>query len=712
MRRSLTSVDAGTSSWEIWKPAYLAWSLAALSIIIVIISFILAIYWSISSGNFRAFISHQALTPFVTIAFTIVGALVASRHSRNPIGWLFLSVGILYAFNSVTAVYSLLGASIAEDGMLAGYDLIKWLGNWIWIPALILPTTFVFLYFPDGRLLSPRWRWVAWPAAFGLALSILVIMLHPGPLPTWDMNHNPFGFPALAPALEMLAYIGIALVVFSLVGAFIAFIVRFRRTRGLERDQMKWLVYALCLMGVGFVLASIFFVLWPGNELVTEFGIAVNSLSVLGIAIAASIAILRYRLYDIDLIINRTLVYGALTAGVVGIYVLVVVGVGFLFQQTSNLFISLLATGLAALVIQPLRDRLQRGINRLMYGERDDPYAVLSGLDRRLEESLSPETTLPIVVETVAQALKLPYVAVELADQDGFRPAASYGLSPTRKDQHIALPLVYQNERVGRLVLSPRSAGESFNPAEKELLADIARHVGVSANAVLLTENLQRSRERIVTAREEERRRLSRDLHDGLGPQLVSLGFKVEAAQNLLGGDQQSVSELLQQLKKQSKSALGDVRRIAYDLRPPALDQLGLVPAIHEHLTSLELPGGLEIKLNAPDDMPALPAAIEVAAYRIVLEAVTNVIHHSGASRCTVNLQANDWFGIEISDNGNGLSEHLIPGVGIRSMRDRTTELGGIFTIKNNPGGGTGTRITARLPLHPAYNSSSEGVRP
>jgi signal transduction histidine kinase len=707
MRRSLTSVDAGTSPWEIWKPAYLAWSLSALSIIIVIISFVLALYWSIASGDFRAFISHQALTPLITIAFTLIGALVASRHSRNPIGWIFLSVGILSAVNSVTAVYSLLGSSIAGDGMLAGYDLMKWLGNWIWIPALILPTTFVFLYFPDGRLLSLRWRWVAWPAAFGLALSILVIMLHPGPLPTWDINNNPFGFPALAPVLEMLAYVGIAFVVFSLVGAFIAFIVRFRRTRGLERDQMKWLVYALGLMGFGFVIASIFFILWPENELVSEFGIAINSLSILGIAIAASIAILRYRLYDIDLIINRTLVYGALTAGVIGIYVLVVGAVGVLFQQTSNLFVYLMATGLAALLIQPLRERLQRGVNRLMYGERDDPYAVLSGLDRRLEESLSPETTLPIVVEMVAQALKLPYVAVELADQDGFRPAASYGLSPTRKDQHIALPLVYQNERVGRLVLSPRSAGESFNPAEKDLLADIARHVGVSANAVLLTENLQRSRERIVTAREEERRRLSRDLHDGLGPQLVSLGFKVEAAQNLLEGDQEAVGKLLQQLKTQTKSALGDVRRIAYDLRPPALDQLGLVPAIHEHIASLELPGGLEIKLKFPDDMPALPAAIEVAAYRIALEAVTNVIHHSGASRCTVNLQANDWFEIEVSDNGNGLPEHLIPGVGIRSMRDRTAELGGTFTISNKPD--SGTQLIARLPLRMTYNNHSGG---
>jgi signal transduction histidine kinase len=533
-------------------------------------------------------------------------------------------------------------------------------------------------------------------------------MLHPGPMDQLGLRENPFGIPAIAPYLEALNNLGYLLLAIGFFGAVAATVVRFRSSRGIEKEQMKWLIYALGLMLVGFLLASLLWFVLPESLLVEDFSIIVTDLTILGIAIAAAIAILRYRLYDIDLIINRTLVYGALTAGVIAIYVLVVGAVGLLFRQSSSLFVSLLATGLAALLIQPLRERLQRGGNRLMYGGRDDPYSVLCGLGRRLEGSLSPETTLPIVVETVAQALKLPYISVELADQDSFRPAASYGLSPTRKDQHIALPLVYQNERIGRLVLSPRSPGESFNPAEKELLADIARHVGVAANAVLLTENLQRSRERIVTAREEERRRLSRDLHDGLGPQLVSLGFKVEAAQNLLEDDQEAVGKLLQQLKTQTKSALGDVRRIAYDLRPPALDQLGLVPAIHEHLSSLELPGGLEIKLKSPDEMPALPAAIEVAAYRITLEAVTNVIHHSGASRCTVNLQANDSFEIEVSDNGRGLPEHLIPGVGVRSMRDRATELGGTFSIKNNPGGGT--LITARLPIQPVYNSGLEGV--
>ena len=707
MRRSLTSVEAQPSSWPAWKPGYLAWSLAALSIIVVLASFVASIRYAVLSGNFQAFISHQALTPFLTVAFTVVGALIASRVPRNPIGWIFLAVGILYTLSGLGVVFQMYASSAPAGMKVPGSDLASWFTNWLWMPAFFLPITIVLLYFPDGSPPSPRWRFVSWSASLGIAISVLVVMLHPGPLEYWDLASNPLGIPAVAPFLDLLANLGFVLLVTGFAGSVAAFLVRFRRSQGIEKEQMKWLVYALGLLATIFIGILLLRFVLPGSGMLAELSITLTNLTILGIALAAAIAILRYRLYDIDLIINRTLVYGALTTGVIGIYVLVVGAVGLLFQQTNNLFVSLLATALAALLVQPLRERLQRAVNRLMYGDRDDPYALLSGLDRRLEASLSPETTLPIVVEAIAQALKLPYVAVELVDSHGFRLAASYGLSPTRRDQHIALPLIYQNERVGRLVLSPRSQGESFKPAEKDLLADLARHIGVAAHTVLLTENLQRSRERIVTAREEERRRLSRDLHDGLGPQLVSLGFKVEAAQNMLVDDPLAVGDLLAQLKAQIKSSLGEVRRIAYDLRPPALDQLGLLPAIQEHISSLELPGDLKIILEAPPYTPDLPAAIEVAAYRIVLEAVTNISQHAQASQAAVRLEFNHWLQIEVTDDGHGIPEAISPGVGISSMRERTSELGGTFTIAPRPQGGT--RLLARLPLQPAYHGEQEG---
>lgn len=705
MRRSLTSAEAQPSSLPAWKPGYLAWSLAALAIIVVMISFVAAVRYVILSGNYQVFLSHQALTPLLTIAFTLVGALVASRVPGNPIGWIFLAVGVLYTISGLGVVFQMY-ASLAQ-GSIPGQDIASWLTNWVWMPAFFLPITIVLLYFPDGHLPSHRWSLVSWSASLGIIFSILVVMLHPGPLEYWDLDSNPLGIHAIVPVLDILANLGFVLLAIGFAGSVAAFLVRFQRSQGIEREQMKWLVYALGLLGVIFIYVLLLRFILPGQAMVGEISITLTNLTILGIAVAAAIAILRFRLYDIDLIINRTLVYGALTTGVIGIYVLVVGTVSVLFQQSSSLLVSLVATGLAALLVQPLRERLQRAVNRLMYGERDDPYALLSGLDRRLEASLSPETTLPIVVETIAQALKLPYVAVELSGPDGFRLAASYGLSPTRRDQHIALPLIYQNEHIGRLVLSPRSVGESFNPAEKDLLADIARHVGVAANTVLLTEGLQRSRERIVTAREEERRRLSRDLHDGLGPQLVSLGFKVEAAQNLLVADPQAVEDLLSQLKTQIKFSLGDVRRIAYDLRPPALDQLGLYPAIQEHIASLELPGDLEISLEVSGSTPELPAAIEVAAYRIVLEAVSNITQHAQAKHAAVRFKVNHWLEIEVMDDGVGLPEVNLPGVGITSMRERAAELGGTFTIDQSPAGGT--QISARLPLQLTYNPGQEG---
>lgn len=707
MRRTITSVGAKPTSWPVWKPGYLAWSLAALSIITVLVTFAAAVRLAITSGNFQAFLSHQALTPFLTIAFTLVGALIASRVPKNIIGWIFLVVGILYTLSSLAIVIQAY-SSHATQGMI--YNLTSWLTNWLWMPAFFLPITLVLLYFPNGDLPSPRWRFVSWSASLGIAISVLVVMLHPGPLEYWDLVSNPLGVPSLAPFLDFIANLGFILLAFGFIGSIGAFLIRFRRSRGTERNQVKWMVYALGLLAVIFLYVLLLRFILPDHALSPEISITLTNLTILGIAIAASIAILRYKLYDIDLIINRTLVYGTLTTGVIGIYVLVVGGAGVLFQQSNNLFISLLATGLAALLVQPVRERLQRAVNRLMYGERDDPYAVLSGLDRRLAASLSPATTLPIVVETIAQALKLPYVGLELMDQSGLRLAASFGHSPAKREQYTALSLIYQNERIGRLVMAPRTAGETFNPAEEALLADIARHVGVAAHTVQLTENLQHSRERIITAREEERRRLSRDLHDGLGPQLVSLGFKVEAAQNLLSQDPATVENLLYQLKSQIKTALGEVRRIAYDLRPPALGQLGLLPAIEEHIASLQLPGELEITLHAPNEMPDLPAAIEVAAYRIVMEAVANVIKHAQADHAAVHLKANHWLEIKVTDDGRGLPVASSPGVGISSMRERTAELGGTFDITQRPVGGT--RVLIHLPLQLVYNGKHKGDSP
>jgi signal transduction histidine kinase len=479
-------------------------------------------------------------------------------------------------------------------------------------------------------------------------------------------------------------------------------LVRFHRSAGIEREQIKWLVYALGLYVVLSVLTSLFAGLWPGFRWGLELSIVVTNLGILGVTIAAAIAILRHRLYDIDLIINRTLVYTALTVGVAALFGLVVGALGVLFQAGSHLFVSLVATGLAAILVQPMRDGLQRLVNHLMYGERDDPYAVLSKLNHQLEASLAPEATLPAVVETVSHTLKLPYVAVALKQEGEFKIVASYGLAG---DEWVQLPLIDQGETIGHLRLSTRSPNEPFTPGEQRLLKDIARHIGVTAHTVLLTqdlrklaEDLQRSREELVKNREEERRRLRRDLHDDLGPQLASIKLNLDVARNLVSRDPRAAEALLLDLRSQSQSAIADIRRLVFDLRPPALDELGLVGAIQEYTRQIASQDGIQIRLESQKDLPPLPAAVEVAAYRITLEALANFVRHSQGSNCWVTLtQVDNILQVEICDNGLGLPQEVQPGVGLSSMRERAAELGGTCVIEALPQGGT--RVLARLPL-------------
>jgi len=313
-----------------------------------------------------------------------------------------------------------------------------------------------------------------------------------------------------------------------------------------------------------------------------------------------------------------------------------------------------------------------------------------------LEHALAPDAVLPAVVQTLAEALKLPYAAILLAQGEGMVTAAAAG---TPEGVSVRLPLVYQGEPVGELLVAPRSPGEGFSPADHRLLEDLARQAGVAAHAVQLTADLQRARERLATAREEERRRLRRDLHDGRGPQLASQALALAAARKLVARAPTAADALLDRLAEQAQAAVTDVRRLVHDLRPPALDDLGLVGALHEGAARYEHTG-LHVAIDAPVSLPPLPAAVEVAAYRIAQEALANVARHAGARTCTVRLgldRAAGALALEILDDGRGLSPDRRAGVGLASMRERAEELGGTWMIGPAPAGGT--RVFARLPL-------------
>jgi signal transduction histidine kinase len=331
--------------------------------------------------------------------------------------------------------------------------------------------------------------------------------------------------------------------------------------------------------------------------------------------VAVAIAVLRYRLDGIDVVINRTLVYALLTAAVIAVYVLIVGYLGAALRRPDDLLISLVATGLVAVLFAPARDRLQRAVNHLMYGRRDEPYAALAHLGERLDATLAPDAVLPAIVSTVREALRLPYVALRVADEPN--PVAVGELSTATE----TLPLLHHGAPIGELVLGLRPGENAFSPADRRLLADLARQAGVAVSTVALTADLQRSRERLVTTREEERRRLRRDLHDGLGPLLTGIGLNLDAARARAGhaadaGARGDLGPLLGQAKDATTQAIADLRGIVYGLRPSSLDDLGLAGAIAAHIRRLTEGTAVQITLEA-DPPPDLPAAVEVATFRI-----------------------------------------------------------------------------------------------
>ena len=438
--------------------------------------------------------------------------------------------------------------------------------------------------------------------------------------------------------------------------------------------------------------------------------------------------ILRYRLWDIDILINRALVYGALTACVVGLYVLVVGALGTLLQARGGLAASLAATGLVAVLFQPLRERLQRGANRLLYGERDEPYAVLARLGRRLEGTLAPEAVLPTVVATVREALKLPYAAIALGEGADGAIAAAAGAPDQRPGapDPLRLPLVHRGEPVGQLLLAPRAPGEPLTTADRRLLDDLAHQAGAAVHAVRLTADLQRARERLVLAREEERRRLRGDLHDDLAPALAALALTAATASDLIDTDPAGAKGLVAELHRAIRATVGDIRRLVYDLRPPTLDELGLVAAVRERAAQVDGarrvgpggggaddPPGLRVAVAAPECLPPLPAAVEVAAYRIVQEALMNVVRHARARTCTILLAlTEDTAGVrrlevDVVDDGVGLPAGYRAGVGLRSMRERAAELGGACTVEQGVAGGT--HVAAWLPVPAGDGEGQDG---
>jgi signal transduction histidine kinase len=395
------------------------------------------------------------------------------------------------------------------------------------------------------------------------------------------------------------------------------------------------------------------------------------------------------------LVLPRLLVYGSLSALLLVAYIAVIGIAQAVLGSRADRAAIFVAAGLIAVLAAPLRARLQRSVDRLVYGARGDPYAALADLGRRITGS--PDDLLHQVVHSVADALRAPYAAVVLAGDAV--PTASVG-RPSSPE--TVVPLLLRGRQAGSLIVAQRTPNERYSDRDLALLHDLAQHIAVAAHAAALTRDLQRSRESLVAAREEERRRIRRDLHDGLGPALAGIVFGLDAARNTLAADPQATAATLAELKSELQASIADVRRLVYDLRPPALDQLGLVPAVQEYAARLGERGALDILVSAPA-LPPLSAAVEVAAYRIAAEALNNAARHSGARHTSVSFTVDDaQLRLEVSDDGVGVStqrDHRATGVGLATMAERAAELGGACSIASHGGG---TSVVAVLPLQVA----------
>ncbi len=664
--------------------------------------------------------------------FPIVGYLMATRRPENSLGWLMVGIGAAIGLGSFLQSY----AGYAVHGAIGGRHLgliAESLNSPLWVPVVGLPATFLLLLFPDGHLPSPRWRWFARILAASLALIWLTIVLSPGKFGdeagTFANYRNPLGVEALRPLLTVTA-VSIAMLPIGVIGSLVALVRRYRRSTGIERLQLRWLVTAATFVAVMYTLALLIGAAgsWsastqPGWMTVLQ-NVAIFSFGLIPIAIGVSV--LRYHLFDIDLVINRALLFGALAVFITVVYVAIVVGIGAIVGSRADPILSAAAAAIVALAFQPARTRARRLADRLVYGKRAAPYEVLSEFSERLGNAYANEELLPRMARALAGGTGATRadVWVRIGDQlvpEGTWPQDAEPLPPMTASEdddgdvsanEMREPIRHQGELLGALSIVKRP-GESITPTEEKLVRDLAGQAGLVMRNVALTEQLmdhieqlRASRQRLVSAQDEERRKLERNLHDGAQQQLVALSVKLRLAEGFVDRDPEKTKSMLADLQSATGQAIDDLRDLARGIYPPLLADKGLVAALEAQARK-----GSIATAVAAENVERYPQQVEAAVYFCALEALNNVAKYSGASRAEVRLaQSNGDLTFEVSDDGAGFDmERTSYGTGLRGMADRVEAIGGTLEIHSTPGGGTsvaGRIPTAAMPELPGPPSS------
>jgi len=681
--------------------ARLGWSLWALAVTMLGVGLATSFTGEQPFGE----VVFAVIFPLFLLAYATVGALIASRQPGNAIGWVFLGTGLLWALSGLAAGLATWAGPRRIDA--SWVRLLDWLGAWVFVPGIYAPAIFLLLLFPDGRLPSRRWRPVAWVGALAVMGGALPAALTPGPMEDAVLlRTNPYAVGSAA-LWEGVGFVSWMVGIGALLASAVALLQRLRRSSGRERQQIKWLAYAGVVVVSIFVLTGIGWGVAGGNELMTS--VVLPGLVLLGlllVPLAAGAAILRHRLYDIDIVINKTVVYGLLAAFITAVYVGLVVGIGTLLGSRGNLFLSILATAIIAVGFQPVRERARRLANRLVYGKRATPYEVLSEFGERLAGSYATEEVLPRLARVVGEGVGATRSRIWLRVGGELRPVGEWpagdhggssvelptdGLPSFGEDS--AFEVRHQGELLGAITVSmpPR---ESLTPAGEKLLQDLAAHAGLILRNVRLIEELRASRQRIVAAQDQERRRLERNIHDGAQQQLVALAVNLKLARTLSGRDPDRAEQILDRLQTEAQEAMENLRDLARGIYPPLLADKGLAAALDAQARKAAIPVSVE-----PDGIGRYPQEAEAAAYFCVLEALQNVSKYAQASRATVHLsQENGDLIFRVTDDGKGFDPATTrQGSGLQNMADRVEALGGSVDVASSPG--TGTTVTGRIPV-------------
>jgi signal transduction histidine kinase len=685
-----------------------AWSLFGLTIALFIAYF--ALVYLDRSIRLHVY-GYIGAVPIDCLAFGLLGAMVASRLPRNPMGWLFLGIGITLVATSDAQLYAIRGLLVASQPLPLA-RAAGWLGTWLWAPGVFVTATFVPLLFPDGSPPGRGWRTFAKVAAGVMTLQWIgaAVLAYPNASSRLDASGQ-FNTLSATTTVTKLFGISYALLVPLSLGAVLSLRARMRSANDVERQQLKFFIYAFVIVLLGVAASAIGNTVGSSTGTVYDVGAGIFVTTIAAIPIAAGLAILRYRLYGIDVVISRTIVYGTLAALISGVYVAIVVGIGSAVGSAgrNNVFLSILATALVALAFQPARSRLQLVANRIVYGRRASPYEVLSTFSEGIGETYTDEDVLTRMARLLAGATDADAVEVWVRAGRFLRSAASFPDVPSpahvpvageempSMPAPVAVPVRHSGDLLGAITIVKRGSGE-LTPVEAKLVDDLARQAGLVLRNAGLTETLKQrleelraSRERLVTAQDSERRRIERNLHDGAQQHLVALKVKVGLLETMLHQNPELAASLVSELKDGADEALQTLRDLARGIYPPLLADRGLAAAVEAQLRKATVPATLET-----DGLGRYRQEIEAAVYFCCLEALQNVQKYAGATRATVRLYQRDGTLVfEVSDDGAGFDPDATPrGSGLTNMADRLDALGGTIEVESALGRGTVVRGT------------------